>query len=126
MDRAQLCRSGQSGLRTGQSRVSQGSRGLELKKDAPEIKEVSLPGQAGLCWGQGCGGLQQGVFFLKETEAYLHTLGVCWCNCVHTRVEARDQPRVMVLRHHPTPLVVLRWNLSLAWSLPARLVWLPG
>lgn len=48
-------------------RVSQGS--VELKM--PEMNEVSLPGQAGLCWSQGCGGLQHGVsfyFFLRKLK----------------------------------------------------------
>lgn len=59
MDRTQLCGSEQrdkSSQRqlTAQSRVSQGGRSLELKMT--QMKEISLPEQAGLCWGQhqGC------------------------------------------------------------------------
>lgn len=57
------------------SRVSQGS--VELKM--PEMDEVSLPGQAGLCWSQGCGGLQHGVsfyFFLRKLK-HVYTRYMC-------------------------------------------------
>lgn len=80
-------------------KVSQGS--VELKM--PEMNEVSLPGQAGLCWSQGCGGLQRGVsfFFFKKIEACLHTLDVSQCKCVPVHVEARSHPWGMGLKHHP-------------------------